>query len=81
MNCQEFTFLHTSGQFEEAGWLTRLKAEPHRLICRQCRQCRNFAHNNAQISAILRSYHETLQRLEPTPPRYSEPISRYPSRF
>jgi hypothetical protein len=29
----------------------------------------------------LRSYHETLQRLEPTPPRYSEPISRYPSRF
>ena len=78
MNCQEFTFLHASGQMDEAGWLTRLRAEPHRLVCQRCR---DFADNNAKLSIVLYSYQQKLKQLEPTPPRYSEPNSQHLSRF
>jgi len=55
INCQRFVFLLTSGELDEAGWLTRLQAGQHRLVCRHCRA---FAANDRRLDDIVRAQRE-----------------------
>lgn len=65
ISCQRFVFLLTSGELEEAGWLTRLQAGQHRLACRHCRA---FAANDRRLDDIVRAQRERwLQPDEPGP--------------
>jgi hypothetical protein len=59
IDCRRFVFLLTSGELEEAGWLTRLQAGQHKLVCRHCRA---FAANDRQLDDIVRAQRERLQR-------------------
>jgi len=59
ISCQRFVFLLTSGELEESGWLTRLQAGQHRLVCRHCRA---FAANDLKLGEILSAQRERLQR-------------------
>ncbi len=58
INCQRFVFLLTSGELQESGWLTRLQAGQHRLMCRHCRA---FAANDRLLDDIVRAQRERLQ--------------------
>ncbi len=59
ISCQRYVFLLTSGELEESGWLTRLKAGQHRLACRRCRA---FAANDQRLDDIVRAQRERWQR-------------------
>ncbi len=58
ISCQRFVFLLTSGELDESGWLTRLQAGQHRLVCRHCRA---FAANDRLLDDIVRAQRERLQ--------------------
>jgi len=55
ISCQRFVFLLTSGELDESGWLTRLQAGHHRLVCRHCRA---FAANDQRLDDIVRAQRE-----------------------
>lgn len=55
ISCQRFVFLLTSGELDESGWLTRLQAGQHRLVCRHCRA---FAANDRRLDDIVRAQRE-----------------------
>lgn len=55
ISCQRFVFLLTSGELGESGWLTRLQAGHHRLVCRHCRA---FAANDQRLDDIVRAQRE-----------------------
>lgn len=57
MNCQQYIFLITSGQAQEARMIERFWAAQHRLVCRYCRA---FAQNDQQLSALLKDYRENI---------------------
>lgn len=57
ISCQRFVFLLTSGELQESGWLTRLQAGQHRLVCRRCRA---FEANDRRLDDILRAQRERL---------------------
>ncbi len=61
INCQRFVFLLTSGELDESGWLTRLQAGQHRLVCRHCRA---FAANDRRLDDIVRAQRERWQQPE-----------------
>lgn len=65
LNCRRFTDLVTSGELEEAGWLTRVQAGQHRLMCQRCRA---FAANDRQLGQILRAHRERLLQPDQDPP-------------
>jgi hypothetical protein len=68
LSCQQVARMVSSGELEDAGWLRRLSARMHFLMCRHCRRY------DAQIRAVgsmaQRGYGsesddpEILQRLE-----------------
>jgi len=61
--CQEYVFLLTSGQLDEASWDLKLRARQHRLMCRRCR---DFTHNDEALDRILderKARTETLTQL------------------
>lgn len=55
ISCQRFVFLLTSGELDESGWLTRMQAGQHRLVCRHCRA---FAANDRRLDDIVRAQRE-----------------------
>lgn len=57
MDCQSYVFQLTSGQLKDAGWLGRLQAAQHRLICHRCRA---FTRNDQRLDGILQAYREQL---------------------
>lgn len=57
MKCKTYIFQLTSGQLDSAGWLPRLQAAQHRLICRHCRA---FTRNDEQLSQIVRDFQTHL---------------------
>lgn len=59
ISCQRFVFLLTSGELQESGWLTRLQAGQHRLVCRHCRA---FAANDQRLDDIVRAQRERWQQ-------------------
>jgi hypothetical protein len=65
LSCRRFTDLVASGELDEAGWLTRVQAGQHRLMCQRCRA---FAANDRQLDQILRAHRERLQQPEQEPP-------------
>lgn len=65
ISCQRFVFLLTSGELGESGWLTRLQAGHHRLICPHCRA---FAANDQRLDDILRAQRERWMRPDQDPP-------------
>lgn len=63
MKCQTYIFQLTSGQLDNAGWLPRLQAAQHRLICHRCRA---FTRNDALLESILQHYRAELTQLNNT---------------
>jgi hypothetical protein len=61
VNCRRFTDLVASGELDEAGWLTRVQAGQHRLVCRRCR---TFERNDRQLDGILRAHREQLLHVD-----------------
>lgn len=61
MNCRDYVFKLSSGQLQDAGWLERLQAGQHRLICRHCRA---FTRNDERLSELLVRYREGLEERE-----------------
>lgn len=59
ITCQRYTYLLSSGELEESGWLTRLQAGQHRLACRRCRA---FTANDRRLDEIVRAQRERLQQ-------------------
>ncbi len=57
LNCQTYIFQLTSGQLDDAGWMQRLAAAQHRLLCRRCRA---FTRNDAKLTHILQDFHNQL---------------------
>ena len=57
MSCQQYLFVLTSGQLEEAGWLTRAQAGQHRLMCRRCR---TFTRNDAMLDQLTMAWRDRL---------------------
>ena len=68
LSCQQVARMVSSGDLEDAGWLRRLSARMHFLMCRHCR--RYDAQIRAVGSMVQRGYGsgsddpEALQRLE-----------------
>jgi hypothetical protein len=62
MKCQTYIYQLTSGQLDNAGWLPRLQAAQHRLICHRCRA---FTRNDAQLSQIVRDFQAHLSQPQP----------------
>lgn len=68
MSCQQYLFVLTSGQLDEAGWLTRAQAGQHRLVCRRCRA---FSHNDAMLDQLTTAWRDRLtspDRADPAVP-------------
>jgi len=61
MNCKEYIFKLTSGQFEQAPIGLKLQAALHRMVCKYCRA---FTENDKQLTQMLASYkaHMTEKR-------------------
>ena len=70
ISCQRFVFLLTSGELQESGWLTRLQAGQHRLVCRHCRA---FAANDRLLDDIIRAQRERWQTPDLGDPGDSDP--------
>lgn len=66
MKCRQYVFLLTSGQLEEAGWLTRTQASQHRLMCRHCRA---FTRNDQALDRIMAGYRDRLTSDDEPPER------------
>lgn len=60
MKCQTYIFQLTSGQLDSAGWVQRLQAKQHSIICRHCRA---FTRNDAQLTHIVRDFQDHLTAL------------------
>lgn len=65
LSCRSFTDLVASGELDEAGWLTRVQAGQHRLMCKRCRA---FEANDRQLDQILRAHRDRLQQPDQDPP-------------
>ena len=63
MSCKQYLFVLTSGQLEEAGWLTRAQAGQHRLMCKRCR---TFTRNDAMLDQLTTAWRDRL--LDPNRP-------------
>lgn len=50
LRCETYVFALTSGQLEEAGWLLRLQARQHVLMCAHCRA---FTHNDRILEQLM----------------------------
>jgi hypothetical protein len=61
MTCQTYIFKLTSGQLDEAGWVERLGAAQHRLVCRHCRA---FTKNDEALQVLLRRYREDVAAVD-----------------
>ena len=63
MSCKQYLFVLTSGQLEDAGWLTRAQAGQHRLMCKRCR---TFTRNDAMLDQLTTAWRDRL--LDPNRP-------------
>lgn len=72
MKCAQYIFKLTSGQLgADAPASERAQAALHRLVCRQCRE---FARNDAALDDILGAYRQALQTPDsPLPPGPAKP--------
>lgn len=58
MNCQQYLFKLTSGQLQDAPASERMQAALHCLVCRQCR---DFARNDAALGQMLHAWRDHLR--------------------
>lgn len=65
LTCRRFTDLVASGELRESGWLTRVQAGQHRLVCRHCRA---FEQNDRRLDDIVAAHRDRLTRPDDEPP-------------
>ena len=77
LSCQEVTRAVSSGELEDAGWLRRLSARMHFLMCRHCRRyegqiravgsmaSRSYGSAADDLPALRRLEAEILSRVAP----------------
>ena len=66
MKCRQYVFMLSSGQLDEADWLTRIQAGQHRMMCRHCRA---FSRNDQALDDIVTGYRDRLINDDDPPER------------